>query len=86
MRRAGRFLLLLLAVVLIFLIFRDGETDPRSVAVPASDLRFPGPNVTSRAWSAPDIVLRSRRQEISKVFSGRTREAIRNLDRYPDPS
>ena len=37
MRRAGRFLLLLLAVVLIFLIFRDEETDPRSVAVPVSD-------------------------------------------------
>ena len=37
MRRAGRFLLLPLAVVLIFLIFRDGERNPQSVAVPTSD-------------------------------------------------
>ena len=36
MRRAGRFLLLLLAVVLIFLIFRDGGPGPESVSAPDS--------------------------------------------------
>ena len=36
MRRAGRFLLLLLAVVLIFLLLRDGGPGPESVSTPDS--------------------------------------------------
>ena len=53
MRRAGRFLLLLLAVVLIFLIFRDGGPGPESVSTPDSGSLVQAPRDEDGAQRKP---------------------------------